>query len=1248
MAKRADVSLTVTAKNLAKKDLREISTLLDGITKAQNEQASSAGLAARSINQLKTEERELAAAMRELERRNKIVDKFREQQVAVKSLSATLAEMRQKLNDLKSGTAVGFELGSKKAAAEIRKTTAELGRLEAKTKSAINALTKTGAVLDEMGVDTKQAATSFARLNAESARTRGLIEANASAFQRYDAAIEEVNDANARNIVQQREIAAEAKRRTQIELAETRRRMAAAQAEIADRARRAGRIQDAKAAFGGGGLMDQEAAAANRLAAADARLLGIEQRFAEVLARKTAAQRTALGVTAAGIPVINRDAAATRAAAVSKDRYGTAAQRAAVAGTLFADTGRKSLSVYQRMRGQLLQIGAAYLGIYQAVNLVTSSIQTEQRRAALRTQMLVVENNNAARATETYRFLRQEADRLGLQFEDLAKNYASYAISARAAGLTTQQIRDTFIGTATSVVGLRLSAEDAEGVFRAMGQIMGKARVQAEELRGQLGDRLPGAVAAFAKANNIALTDLDELLKKGKVGVQELINFITDYEKQFQATLPQTTSTLIADLNRLKNVYNDFLELLAKGGTSKALQDTINQLKIFFKSTDGVKFAQDLSTAFVFVIDVIRLAVKHFSALVLIIKLFLALNIAKAFYGIGLGLASFIGNIVKARTALIAYRTATLAAAAGTGALSVAARGLLLALGPIGIALAVVSAAVIYLATQESKAEKAAKKHAEEIDELTLAMNSNKRAAVILANATHAQAVADLAAAEAALAHAEAENAKRVQLELSLRHSRRISTGGAVDTKGPAAEIAELKEHVAKVREIRAQSIRDYMNFLKDEAAIQAEVPNIALPKTDDDDAGEKAADAAKKLAEERKKLEEEVAAAIMAIDRDLLQAQQSTLDQRLALIDFDINARIAELEKLKALAMEQGQPAEAVRVEGVIKQIEVLRELEKVEATRAFNQEKIAENEEKINDLLQQREQIIETVNLLQAAGAITATQAHQKIEDANNRLLPQIDQLVIKAQEFIASLGNSPEAQAAQLTLDNIMAKVIATRNELTQTQRVWMNLGTTLAGGIVDTIGVLAKGLAGAITGANSLADAFKGARDAFLNFAADFLIQIGQMILKAILLQALQNFISGGKGGFMDAVLGAFSQHTGGVVGKDGRRRDVAASAFIGAQRFHEGGMPGLKSNEVATVLEKGEEVITENDERHIANGGGMAGAGARGAPMEVTVMNSIDSVDMLQKAAGTPAGKQVIFNVVRSNRAEFKQLLGVPG
>jgi len=68
------------------------------------------------------------------------------------------------------------------------------------------------------------------------------------------------------------------------------------------------------------------------------------------------------------------------------------------------------------------------------------------------------------------------------------------------------------------------------------------------------------------------------------------------------------------------------------------------------------------------------------------------------------------------------------------------------------------------------------------------------------------------------------------------------------------------------------------------------------------------------------------------------------------------------------------------------------------------------------------------------------------------------------------------------------------------------------------------------------------------------------------------------------------------HTGGVVGQ-GTRRSVPLSAFIGAPRFHSGGVVG--NNEVAAILQKGEEVLTARDPRHRNN---------RGAGMRVEIVN----------------------------------------
>jgi tape measure domain-containing protein len=54
------------------------------------------------------------------------------------------------------------------------------------------------------------------------------------------------------------------------------------------------------------------------------------------------------------------------------------------------------------------------------------------------------------------------------------------------------------------------SAEDVDGAITAMVQVFSKGKVSAEEISGQLGERLPGAVTKFAKANNMTLPELQK------------------------------------------------------------------------------------------------------------------------------------------------------------------------------------------------------------------------------------------------------------------------------------------------------------------------------------------------------------------------------------------------------------------------------------------------------------------------------------------------------------------------------------------------------------------------------------------------------------------------------------------------------------------------------------------------------------------------------------------------------------------
>ena len=69
-----------------------------------------------------------------------------------------------------------------------------------------------------------------------------------------------------------------------------------------------------------------------------------------------------------------------------------------------------------------------------------------------------------------------------------------------------------------------------------MVQTFSKGKVSAEELSGQLGERLPGAVTKFAEANNMTLPELQKAFKAGTVGLDQLMKFIISLGPEYEET----------------------------------------------------------------------------------------------------------------------------------------------------------------------------------------------------------------------------------------------------------------------------------------------------------------------------------------------------------------------------------------------------------------------------------------------------------------------------------------------------------------------------------------------------------------------------------------------------------------------------------------------------------------------------------------------------------------------------------------
>ncbi len=90
--------------------------------------------------------------------------------------------------------------------------------------------------------------------------------------------------------------------------------------------------------------------------------------------------------------------------------------------------------------------------------------------------------------------------RLNVPIAASTKQFTTLSASVLGAGGTIDQAEKVFVGVSEAIKATGGNAEDVQSAIRAMSQIFGKGKVSAEELQGQLGERLAGAVVKFAEA----------------------------------------------------------------------------------------------------------------------------------------------------------------------------------------------------------------------------------------------------------------------------------------------------------------------------------------------------------------------------------------------------------------------------------------------------------------------------------------------------------------------------------------------------------------------------------------------------------------------------------------------------------------------------------------------------------------------------------------------------------------------------
>lgn len=125
-----------------------------------------------------------------------------------------------------------------------------------------------------------------------------------------------------------------------------------------------------------------------------------------------------------------------------------------------------------------------------------------------------------------------------------------------------QQQKDLFDAFAKASTTLHLSTDDSNRALMALEQMFAKGKIQAQELRLQLGQAIPGAAARFqqavlqmTKGTELQGKSFDQLLKEGDLYTDKFLPALVQALQESSRGWESASDSLNAQLNRLRTAW---------------------------------------------------------------------------------------------------------------------------------------------------------------------------------------------------------------------------------------------------------------------------------------------------------------------------------------------------------------------------------------------------------------------------------------------------------------------------------------------------------------------------------------------------------------------------------------------------------------------------------------------------------------------------------------------------------------------
>lgn len=346
------------------------------------------------------------------------------------------------------------------------------------------------------------------------------------------------------------------------------------------------------------------------------------------------------------------------------------------------------------LRGSLGQIAAGNLiadGIGSLVEKVKDMgrqfIQANLEIDRLNRTMTQITGSTAG-AAEKIAFLRDVANTAGIAVGDITDSFIRFQASASASGIAAAEVDEVFRSVTVAGSKMGLTSDRVALALDALSQIASKGTVSMEELRQQLGDSLPGALAVTAKGLGLTTAELIKLVETGQLTATQFFPaFRRGLEESFGGA-GEKVQGLFQAFQRLRNEFRELYQQAADSTAFATLTASLDFLATNFKTISAavIGFGQALLAVkvaqFVAGLASAGAATEKLTADTAAQTAATAANTAAT----GANTAAKNANVVATTAQAAASRAASVAATAFTGTLA-AVTGAMGALGAAGRAL---------------------------------------------------------------------------------------------------------------------------------------------------------------------------------------------------------------------------------------------------------------------------------------------------------------------------------------------------------------------------------------------------------------------------------------------------------------------------------------------------------------------------------------------------------------------------------